>query len=159
MKLTLTILVVILFSCTAPKKFSENYQIICENTSTDATYSVLVSYQSNDTNADFELIKLTAVDGVLFRGITGTNGCITQKPLLTVTKTEIENNALYKKIYGKEKSYNKYITNIYKENEEIVATDKKKISYKYTFKVAVNKDLLRKDLQSAGLIKPLNAGF
>ena len=96
------LLLITIVSCTAPKKFSENYQIICENTSTDATYSVLVSYQSNDTNADFELIKLTAVDGVLFRGITGTNGCITQKPLLTVTKTEIENNALYKKIYGKE---------------------------------------------------------
>lgn len=146
-----------LFGCKTTKPLSENYQIQCDKTSNEATYTVLIAYQSNNSYADIETIKRSALDGVLFRGITGTNECVAQKPMLDKVKTEVSSTDFYKQLY--KDGYNKYITNITKGSDNSLETIKSKSLYQHTYKVSINKELLRKDLISAGLLKSLNAGF
>lgn len=157
--LTTIICLSLFFSCKTTKPISENYQVQCDKISNEATYSVAISYQSNNDFADIETIKQNAIDGILFRGITGNNECVAQKPTLDKAKSEISNTSFYKQLYGDSKSYNKYITNISKVKDEVLETIKNKKLYQHSYRVNVNKELLRKDLITAGLLKPLNSGF
>ena len=147
----------LLISCKTT--FPENYQAQCYNTSADATYSVDVYYQASKTYTDIDRIKLSAVDAVLFRGITGGKGCTAQKPLLLQSKAEVNSTAFFKKLYGKKKGYDKYITKLENGPQELIETYKKKQLFTNHYQVTVNKELLRNDLIAAGLLKPLNTGF
>ena len=157
--LTLAFYLTFLFSCNTTKPISENYQIRCEKTSNEATYTVAVSYQSNSDYTDIETVKQNALDGILFRGITGTNECVAQKPLLNRDKSEVSNTTFYKQLYGKKRYYNKYITNLSKLKDEPLESIKMKTVYQHNRLVTINKELLRKDLVAAGLLKQINAGF
>jgi len=147
----------LLLSCRAT--FPENYQVQCFNTSADATYTVDVYYQANKSYTDVDRIKLSAVDGVLFRGLTGGKGCTAQKPLLIQSKAAVSNTAFFKMLYGKKKSYDKYITLLQQGPQELIETNGKKQLFTNHYQVTVNKELLRKDLIAEGLLKPLNSGF
>ena len=155
-KNVLLIVILCLFSCKSTKPFSENYQVQCVSTSTDALYKVEISFQSNQNKTNLEMIKLNAIDAVLFRGLTGGKDCITQKPMLT-NKSEAKNNSFFKELYGNKSAYNKYISAIEKPNDELL--QEKDRLFNHVCIVSVNKDLLRKDLITANLLKPLNAGF
>ena len=139
--------------------FPENYQVQCFNTSADAIYTVDVYYQVNNNSTDVDRIKLSAVDGVLFRGLTGGNGCTAQKPLLIQSKASVSNTAFFKMLYGKKKSYDKYITLLQQGPQEMIETNGKKQLFTNHYQVTVNKELLLKDLIAEGLLKPLNSGF
>lgn len=147
----------LLISCRTT--FPENYQVQCFNTSADATYTVDVYYQANNKSTDLDRIKLSAVDGVLFRGLTGGKGCTAQKPLLIQSKASVSNTAFFKMLYGKKKSYDKYITLLQQGPQELIETNGKKQLFTNHYQVTVNKELLRKDLIAEGLLKPLNSGF
>jgi hypothetical protein len=156
-KTALFIVVFYLVSCKTPKPFSENYQVQCVSTSTDALYKVEISFQSNQNKINLEMIKLNAIDAVLFRGLTGGKDCITQKPMLTINKSEAKTNSFFKELYGNKSAYNKYISAVEKTNDQLL--QEKNRLYNHVYIVSVNKDLLRKDLITANLLKPLNAGF
>jgi len=143
----------LLSSCRSQRIF----QIECNSVSRDATYVVDITVESTKELTDLGPVKLNAIDGILFRGITGSN-CVTQKPILSQSKTEVRNNALIKAIYGKKKGYNKYITNIAPfTTTKLTNGPKPRSQYKY--RITINKDLLRKDLSNNGVIKELNSGF
>ncbi len=146
-------LLIIITSCHTPRYF----QIECNSVSADATYVVDVTVETNKEFANLGPVKLDAIDGVLFRGITGGN-CVTQKPILTQTKSEVNNNSLIKAIYGKKRGYDKYITNIAPVSTTRL-TNASKPTTQFKYRITINKDLLRKDLSNAGLIKTLNSGF
>lgn len=133
------------------------FQIECNSVSADATYVVDVTVETNKELANLGPVKLDAIDGVLFRGITGGN-CVTQKPILTQAKSEVNNNPLMKAIYGKKRGYDKYITNIAPVSTPRL-TNASKHTTQFKYRIIINKDLLRKDLSNAGLIKTLNSGF
>jgi len=116
-----------------------------------------VTVESANELNDLGPVKLNAIDGILFRGITGSN-CVTQKPILLQSKTEVRNNLLIKAIYGKKKGYGKYITNIASVNTTKLNNGPKPRS-QFTYRLTINKDLLLKDLTNNGLIKGLNSGF
>jgi hypothetical protein len=125
--------------------------------STDAIYSVDLTVESKKELTDLGPVKLDALDGVLFRGITG-NNCVAQKPMLSQAKTEISNNQLIKAIYGKRKEYDRYITNISRLGKSPLTNTTKPTS-QFRYRINVNKDLLQQDLTKAGLLKSLNSGF
>lgn len=158
-KLTLTLCFTLFLSCKTTKPLSENYQIQCYKTSNESTYTVSISYQSNNDYTDIEIVKQNAIDGILFRGITGKNDCVAQKPLIDKAKSEVFNTEFYKQLYGNNKHYNKYVTNISKLNIETLETIKNKKLYQHSYLVTINKDLLKKDLINTGLLKQLNTGF
>lgn len=148
--LSLTLLI---SSCQTPRYF----QIECNSVSNDATYMVDVTVESYMELSDFGTAKLNAIDAVLFRGITGSN-CVTQKPMLTQAKSEVNKNQLIKNIYGRKNGYDRYISNItFVSSTRLTNTSKSITQFKY--RVSINKELLRKDLTNGGLIKTLNSGF
>ena len=147
------ILIIIITGCHPIRLF----QIECNSVSADATYVIDVTIEAKKEMTDLGAVKLDAIDGVLFRGITG-NNCVTHKPILAQAKAEVNNNPLIKAIYGRKRGYDKYITNIAPvSTKRLTNTSKPTTQIKY--RVAINKDLLQKDLAKAGLIKPLNSGF
>ena len=146
-------------SCKTSYHISENYQIQCDKTTDESSYSVTINYESNNNLIDIETVKQNAIDGILFRGITGNNECVAQKAILDKPKSEISNTIFYKQLYGNNKNYNKYITNISKVKDNLLETIKDKKLYKHIYRVDINKELLRKDLITQGLLKPLTSGF
>jgi hypothetical protein len=142
-----------LFGCSTPKSF----QIECQSVSVDAAYILDVTTESKKELKDLNTIKLEAIDGVLFRGISGPN-CVTQKPILTQSKSELKSNKFINSILGKKKGYDKYVTSISKLNTS-ATVDFKKTTIIYKYRVSINKELLRKDLTEAGILKSLNTGF
>lgn len=154
MKFSLILFLGLLLSSCRSQRF---FQIECNSVSGDATYVVDVTVESANELNDLGPVKLNAIDGILFRGITGSN-CVTQKPILLQSKTEVRNNLLIKAIYGKKKGYGKYITNIASVNTTKLNNGPKPRS-QFTYRLTINKDLLLKDLTNNGLIKGLNSGF
>jgi len=139
-------------------KVINNYQTECYSVSEDATYIIDVTLESKSILKDLSKIKINGIDAVLFRGITG-NKCVTQKPLLSQNKSELNNNKFINDIYKKRSSSSdKYITKIEQLGiNPILGVSKK--TYQHKYRLTVNKDLLRKDLINAGLLKELNSIF
>jgi hypothetical protein len=138
-------------------RMTRTFQIECNTVSADATYVVDVVVESKKELSDLGPVKLDAIDGVLFRGLTGSN-CVTQQPMMVKSKSEFMKNSLIKNIYGKHKGYEKYVTNLSVISKAPITQTTQQI-FQYKYRVAINKDLLRKDLVAAGLIKSLNNGF
>lgn len=149
----LIVLMQLLISCKTPSMF----QVACSSVSFDATYIVDVSTESKQGYADLNQIKLNAIEGILFRGLSG-GGCVTQKPLLTISKSEALNNPAVKAIYDKSKGFNKYITGVENLGIKQEYAGKKPVSVS-KYRVSVNKELLRADLTKSGAIKSLSNGF
>lgn len=136
---------------------SRNFQIQCFSVSEDAIYTVDVIVESKKVLKNLELVKLDAIDGILFRGISGSN-CVSQKPMVSLTKAEVSSNGFIQSIYGSKKAYRNYITAINALSVNPV-TNLSRPLMQITYRVSVNKDLLRRDLISAGVVKSLNSGF
>ncbi len=154
MKLSpLFLILIIVFGCHPARVF----QVECNSVTTDAIYLVDLTVESKKELTDLGPVKLDAIDGVLFRGITGSN-CVAQKPMLSQAKTEIFNNQLIHAIYGKRKEYDRYITNVSRLGKSLLTNTSKPTS-QFKYRININRDLLRQDLTKAGLLKPLNSGF
>jgi len=138
-------------------KVINNYQIECYSVSEDATYIIDVTLESKSILKDLSKIKINGIDGVLFRGVTGKN-CVTQKPLIQQTKSEVINNKFINSIYKNRGGCDKYITKIEQLGINPILRVSKK-TYQHKYRLTVNKDLLRKDLINAGLLKELNSIF
>lgn len=144
----------LLFTSCQSQRF---FQIECNSVSGDGTYVVDITVESKNELSDLGPVKLDAIDGILFRGINGGN-CVTQKPLLSQSKTSVKNYELIKAIYGKKKGYDKYITSIENVSKNRLTNTSKPTS-QFKYRLSINKDLLRKDLMNAEIIKPLISGF
>lgn len=134
------------------------YQINCIDVSNDALYVVEIVIEGRTNNPKLETVKMDAINGIIYNGITGV-GCISQKPLLdNMSSSMDEQKILNKKVKGIVKGYNRYITNIqFISNASIPNSKKYLIQSKY--KLSVNKSQLIKDLVAANAIKPLSSNF
>lgn len=126
-----------------------NYEISCAGVGVQGTYLVEVTSYGKTVDAALAQMKKDAVHGVLFRGFTGK---CSQKPL--AGKPEVENNFKdYFKVFFSDKGdYGKYVV---ESNEVAPMPTKVGKQYKVTKILSVKKDLLRRDLEKAGIIKPL----
>ena len=158
LKTSYVFIFVLFFTISCKTVFPENYQAECYSTASDAIYTVDISYQDYNS-IDENRIKLSAVDAIIFRGLKGGKDCVAQKPMLNQSKSELKGSDFFKNLYGKNKNYEKYITHLKKENQEVIDNGKQKKRINIHYRVTINKELLRKDLITAGLLKSLNSGF
>lgn len=126
-----------------------HYEIACAGTGIQGTYLVEVTSYGKTVDAALAQMKKDAVHGVLFRGLTGK---CTQKPLAGRAEVENEHKVFFDKFFGKSGDYAQYVV-----DDPNVAMVPVKIGkqYKVTKVVSVKKDMLRRDLEKAGIIKVL----
>lgn len=126
-----------------------HYEITCAGTGIQGTYLVEVTSYGKTVDAALAQMKKDAIHGVLFRGLTGK---CTQKPLTGRAEVENEHKVFFDKFFGKSGDYAQYVV-----DDPNVAMVPVKIGkqYKVTKVVSVKKDMLRRDLEKAGIIKAL----
>jgi len=146
-------------SATAQKKKADKdtrqwrYELEAAGIAQQNTVQVKVWSYSKKADIAIEQAKKNAVHGIVFRGF-GSN-----RPLCTSPAAEQEHNDFFKDFFANGGKYLKYVQLV--NNGAIAAGDRIKIGkeYKIGVVVVVDKNALRKDLEDAGIIKKLGAGF
>lgn len=138
------------------------YEMECVGTGNHGTYLVKVWSYSKEPEVAIEQAKKNAVHGIIFRGYSGdrAKGCIEAMPLVKNPNIEKEKKDFFTDFFADGGKYMKFVD--LTTDGAIAAEDRIRISrkeYKIGVIVSVRKDLLRKDLEAAGLIKGLSFGF
>lgn len=126
------------------------YEIEGFGTGNAGTYLIKVWSYSKKPNIAIEQAKKNAVHGIIFRGFEGAQS---QKPLARNPNAEQQNADFFKEFFNDGGKYLKFVSVI--NNGAIAPEDRMKIGkeYKIGVIVSVNKDILLKDLEAAGIIK------
>lgn len=135
------------------------YEIECVSTGAQGAYLVKVWSYSKKPEIAINQAKKNAVHGVIFKGFTGKGAGCTQKPLASSPALEEQNEVFFEDFFADGGKYMKFVTE--SNDGGVGAGDRMKIGkeYKIGVVVSVYKDLLRKDLEDAGIIKGLSNGF
>jgi hypothetical protein len=135
------------------------YEIEVAGIGTQGTSLVKVwNYSKNQQDAIGQA-KMNAVHGVIFRGFAGKSGIQAQPPLARDPNLEKMKDEFFKAFFSEGGQYLKYAT--ISNDGSIEAGDRLKVGkeYKIAVVVSVNVSALRKDLENAGIISRLGAGF
>ncbi len=151
------------FSLLAQKKEDKRtmewkYEIECAGVAADGTYLIKIFTYSKKANFPYEQAKKNAVHGILFKGIPGDrkNNCATQKPLCLNPNIEFEKKEFFDTFFQDGGKYMKYVfdsTNGMLDSKDVMKVGKE---YKIGVLVTVSKDMLRKDLEAAGILRSLS---
>lgn len=135
------------------------YEIEAVSTGATGTYLVKVWSFSKKPALAIEQAKKNAVHGIIFKGFAGKPRVAGQKPLASDPNIEIEQEAFFNNFFAEGGKYMKFVS--LSGDGSVAAEDRLKIGneYKIGVIVSVNVALLRKDLEDAGIIKELGAGF
>lgn len=124
------------------------YEISCAGNASGYYIVEVTAYVSKKSNINEEHVKKCALHGVLFKGFSGKAGCSSQQPLIMQIKNTEDSIFLNNLI---DVNYSKYSESVGIPLKVI----KQKKRYKITTTIQVAKDLLRKDLEKAGIIRKL----
>lgn len=142
-------------------KDTENwrYEIEVVQTGTQGTYLIKVWSYSKKPDVAIEQAKKNAVHGVIFKGFTGKPGIAGQLALTNNVNLENEKADFFEPFFADGGKYMKFVSTA--NDGAVAAEDRMKIGkeYKVGVIVSVNVSALRKDLEAAGIIKSLGAGF
>lgn len=135
------------------------YELECEGVGTTGTYLIKVWSYSKKPTIAIEQAKKNAVHGVIFKGFSGSGAGCTQKPLTNNPALEQEKAEFFKDFFAAGGKFMKFVG--VSGDGSVPVWDRKKIGkeYKLGVVVSVQKDLLRKDLEAAGIIRGLSSGF
>lgn len=131
------------------------YEIECAGNGVQGTYLVKVWSYSKRPQVAYEQAAKNAVHGVIFKGFTGSNGCVGQQPLARNAGVETEYEDYFAHFFADNGEYYKYVS-LVEGTFEYVQVGRE---YKVGVIVSVKKDELRAALEAAGVIRGLNYGF
>jgi hypothetical protein len=135
------------------------YEIECVGTGVEGTYLIKVWTYSKKPKVAIAQSKKNALHGIIFKGFAGGGqGCTSQKNLCPPAAEE-QNIDFFDKFFEDNGQYMRYVSE--SSDGAIAAEDRVKVGkeYKIGIVVSVMKDQLRKDLETAGVIKSLDSGF
>lgn len=147
-------------NCQSKTKSNKNtqewrYEVECEKNGAEGSYLVKVWSYSKSQSAAAKNAAKNAVHGVIFKGVAGKGGeCVSQRPLAPSPGVQYEKSDYFSKFFDDGGEYQKYAIVV-----GVPESIKIKKEYKVGVVVSVSKDQLRKDLESAGIIKGLSNGF
>lgn len=139
--------------------FEWRYEIEVVNTGTQGTKQVKVWTYSKKADVAMEQAKKNAVHGIIFKGMPDNGPVRGDKPMAQDPNLEASQEEFFKEFFKDGGKYSKYVTLV--NNGAIAAGDIMKVGkeFKVGVIVSVNTGGLRKDLESAGIIKSLSNGF
>ena len=136
------------------------YEIECMGVGSEGTYLIKVYSYSKRPEVALEQAKKNAIHGVVFKGFSvGAQGCPAQKPLARNPNAESEHAEFFKSFFADGGKYMKFVGLTSDGNVDASDITKSGKEYKVGIIISVQKDLLRKDLEAAGVIRGLNSGF
>ena len=104
-----------------------------------------------------EQCRKNAVHGIIFKGYTTSDGTgASQRPLVKDLNAINEHADFFEPFFADDGNYRQYVSEVTDGSMEVRKVGKQ---YKVGVVVTVSKDLLRKHLESAGIIKGLTSGF
>lgn len=136
------------------------YEIEGVNQGVTDNYLVKVWSYSKKPDVAIEQAKKNAVHGVIFKGYAAKQGVVAgQNPLCSNPNLEQEKKDFFDPFFADGGKYMKFVSTT--NDGAIGSGDIMKVGkeYKVGVIVSVNVTLLRKDLQSAGIIRSLSSGF
>lgn len=141
-----------------------NYELKCHGIGNNGEYLVKVFSLSKTRNLDLEIAKKNAVHGIIFKGVYSEDrSCTSQPALVKDSNTEEQKREYFDIFFSDGGKYRKFVNLV--ANGAVDAGDRytvkvgrKKYS-KIGVVVSVNKNMLRKELEDAGVIKKLTSGF
>ena len=145
-------------ACGSPRQTTSpalSYEIECAGSGTQGVSIVKVWVYGNERNINMDVLKHRAVHGLIFRGYAGTRGCPAQRPMATNPGLEQERAIFFNDFFGPDKAYNRYASEVGGGLERVRVGRE----YKIGAVISVSRDLLRRDLQAAGVIRGLADGF
>lgn len=140
-------------------KDTENwrYEIECVGIGKPGTKVIKVWSYSKKATIAINQAKKNAVHGIIFQGYTGgAQGCTNQKPLTNDPALEQQKAEFFEDFFKDNGKYMKFVST---SGDGTPTTMKVGKEYKIGVVVTVMVDLLRKDLEDAGIIKGLSSGF
>lgn len=137
------------------------YEVQCAGVGTDGTKLVKVWSYSKKPTVAIEQAKKNAVHGMVFKGYAGNSStrCPSAPPLSNNPAIEQEKAEFFSVFFADNGKYMQFVS---ASNDGAIAPeDRVKIGkeYKIGITVSVMYDQLRKELESAGVIKGLSSGF
>ena len=125
----------------------------------EGTYLIKVWTYSKKSKVAIEQAKKNAIHGIIFKGYTGVGRVSGQPPLTSDPGVEFEKADFFDPFFDENGGYMKYI-NVTGDGsvspEDVLKVNKE---YKIGVIVSVKKDMLKKDLAAAGVIRSLSSGF
>ena len=131
------------------------YELEGVGNATQGAYLVKVWTYSPTKHANIEECKKNAVHGVIFKGYAASGQVRAQQPLVREAGAQMTHADYFNQFFADGGEYNRYVT-VTQGSQEVLRVGK---TYKIGLVVSVSKDQLRKALESAGVVKPLNYGF
>ena len=160
----LSLIIIVMASCSSSKtaeKYTHQWRYEIEPVAIGTKGSNLIKVWSYSKKAVVatEQAKKNAVHGVVFRGFTGMNGVSKKPPLANSPNLEVEKKEFFDGFFADGGKYMKYVS--ITNDGSIAAKDRLRVGkeYKIGVTVSVAVDELRKDLEDAGIIRKLGAGF
>lgn len=136
--------------------FKFRYDIEYSKTAADGLLMVKVWSYSKKADIALEQCRKNAVHGVLFKGYAASTSTASQKPLVKDASIESTKADYFQAFFADNGPYMRYVSAVIDGTTEVRKVGKE---YKIGVVVTVNKDMLRKHLEEAGIIKGLTSGF
>jgi hypothetical protein len=153
-----------LFSCGASRTADTytrqwRYEIEPVNVGTQGSYLIKVWSYSKKPVVAIEQAKKNAVHGIIFKGFAGMAGVSSKRPLTNNPNLEEEKKDFFDPFFADGGKYMKFVS--ISNDGSVAAKDRLKVGkeYKIGVIVSVSVDQLRKDLEDAGIIQKMGAGF
>jgi hypothetical protein len=133
-----------------------NYEVECLGTGTQGSQLLKVwGYGKKPEDAVIQA-KRNAVHAVIFKGITAGQGCM-KRPLITDPGAEEAHSDYFDLFFAPAGKYLNFVSLSGEGVQDRIKVDKK--TYKVAINVSVMHTALRQELESAGIVKKLDAGF
>ena len=130
------------------------YDIEFIESAAEGMVMVKVWSQAKKPELAMDLSAINAVHGVLFKGYVAANSRLSHRPIVKDPVIASTKKDFFDQFFAND--YRRYVINIVDGRTEVKKVGKE---YKVAQVVTVNKDMLRKHLEQAGIIKGLSAGF
>lgn len=136
-------------------KNSKNYEVVNLGVATDGTKLIKVYVTHRNKNKAIAEAKKAAIETIIFSGVPSA-GTVSGTPALCSIADEQKHASFFEKFFEPGGQFLRYVNITSDEDADIT---KVKGGYKVGIVVQVMYDNLRKDLESAGIVKSLNYGF
>lgn len=142
-----------------------NYEVECVAVGNEGEYLVKVfSYFPRKRKIDLELHKKNALHAIIFKGVfSDSRDCVAQPPLVKEANVEEQKSEYFDDFFKIGGKYKKFVNltagGAVRAGDRMQVKIGKKKYLKVGVVVSIDKDLLRTELEQAGIIRKLSSGF